>query len=155
MGALGDGEVNSNPSTVNLLIIHGIFGSLSILCVFVVDESKATGSTSLSVKDDSNFFKRSKLGKLLFQFSFSRVEAQPKDSDALRDGRLFTASNMATTIGHGGSAGTSAVGSGTCFGRTRSGPGVPPGVARRSRTRPRVTRTSWGITSTRHLSVFN
>lgn len=61
-------------------------------------------SKYLSVKDDSNFFKRSKLGKLLFQFSFSRVEAQPKDSDALRDGRLFTASNMATTIGHGGSA---------------------------------------------------
>ena len=36
-----------NTSSVNLLIIHCIFGSLRILRMFVVDKCEATGSTGL------------------------------------------------------------------------------------------------------------
>ena len=47
VGPLGDGEVDSDPAAVDLLVAHPILGSLRVLHGFEVDEGKAAGAPRL------------------------------------------------------------------------------------------------------------
>ena len=51
MRALRDAEVYSDPSAVNLLVTHGVLGSLGVLLVLEIDEPKTTRTASLEKKD--------------------------------------------------------------------------------------------------------
>ena len=50
MRALRDAEVYSDPSAVNLLVTHGVLGSLGVLLVLEIDEPKTTRTASLEKK---------------------------------------------------------------------------------------------------------
>jgi hypothetical protein len=47
MGAFGDGVIDPNAATIDLLVAHGILRSLSILDMLKVDEAKPAGTPSL------------------------------------------------------------------------------------------------------------
>lgn len=100
MSSLRNGEVHANSTTVDLLIIHGLFGSLCVLQMFKVDEGKASGTTSLSIQDDGDFLKRSELGELFLQLSLCGVQTQTEDSQTGRHCRFFTVSDVTTSVRH-------------------------------------------------------
>ena len=59
--AFGDGVVDSDPTTVDLLVAHRVLGGLGVLLMLEVDEAEAARPSSLSVKNDGDLFERSKL----------------------------------------------------------------------------------------------
>ena len=47
VGSFGNWKINSDTSTIDFLIAHGLFSSLCILCWFKINKRKSSGTSSL------------------------------------------------------------------------------------------------------------
>jgi len=96
--ALGDGEVDSDPSAVNLSVAHGVLGSFGVFHRLEIHEGKPSGPASLSIKNHLNFLQGAKLGELLFQLSLSGVQAQAENTQARGLIRRVPGSDVASPV---------------------------------------------------------
>jgi len=100
VGALCDGEVDSDSPAVDFRVAHGFLGRLGVLQSLEINEGETTRATSLSVEDNVDSLQRPELGKLLFQLPLCGVQAQPENSQAGSLLRILTVSNVPSSIGH-------------------------------------------------------
>lgn len=80
MCSLSDGEVNTNTTTIDLHSGALLFGSFSIVVVFIIHETKSARTTSFGVKYYLNAFEVAVFGEYVSYLTFSRVNAESENA---------------------------------------------------------------------------
>jgi hypothetical protein len=78
VGSFSNGEIHSNPASIQLHAISPLLGLFCICCGFKVDKGKSPGATGLLVINDVHLSQRAILGEHIPQVSLCGVQTEPK-----------------------------------------------------------------------------
>jgi len=102
VGSLGDGIIHPDLAPIHLYPIHLIPSLGGILNILVIDESKSTAATRVSIQHHLALLQVSELAELLLQLPLRGVQTQPKHPQALVRLGLLPVPMVSPPVRHGG-----------------------------------------------------